>query len=898
MSNTEFTVNTEYFGGAAVCANFVSVLNLVQCVFKKNRVRKSGGALYSTDTSTINILWCQFTENYSARGGGAIFSNSKDKLIVSDTKFINNTSKVVGGAIDATNSIIICSSFRRNKAISGEAVSVRRLLDIRNATFENNIAEYLERYVSGYGGAIKMYSLSKVQISDSLFKNNMAKMAGDSIFSMVECNLSIKRTLFQINSYSSRYHHCRGVFLYSSGKLNLEGVSFQDVDDHNMKSSLIMHTTSFQGLQINRINFTCSTGKDILTAVPGKPDKYAYLAEKALAFFTVSCSSCSSYTYSLSAGKVGPDLTNQSHINCNKCPFGDNCTNGRVKAASNFWGYIPKWSTDQIHFSACPFGCGCSGSSCSHYDSCGTGRKGVLCGRCKKGLTENVVSHDCLSSQQCHHPWFWLIVLIGGIVYVLSFLFLKEVTNLFVTILVPKSFRESSDKNIFRRIKNSLKNLLYQNSPAQLLMDDICCEQSEVDHIHLEILDTTEYTTGGMSYNKSHTALFPGMFKIVLFFHQSSVLFKVFSTTKSHGFTQIIQEVIATLFNLRTDGIFSQGISWCPFDNLQPVPKVLFKASFILYLFAIIFFIFLIFKISKMVRKGNDHQSQTFYSRICCCVLRLLLISYSTITLTCFSLLSCVTLDSIGKVLFIDGSIQCYTWWQFIVITIVCIWIASLPIAIFAASWLLHFHMLSTGKFLLSLLLPLPTIIYWLYVRITNRNNNKPEGVMEDEKRPSENIEEMQDLLEGPFRSYRGAVNDRKYSLSWESILIGRRLILIFVKTFVTDALLRLYLMLFFMFLFTLHHIYVRPFTSDFLNLIEFISLCILSIICALNILPAFIYMNPMATSVYIQSLANTFRKIETTFNVGISICHWMYCSYSCNCSSISVLSLDASFVC
>ena len=37
-----------------------------------------------------------------------------------------------------------------------------------------------------------------------------------------------------------------------------------------------------------------------------------------------------------------------------------------------------------------------------------------------------------------------------------------------------------------------------------------------------------------------------------------------------------------------------------------------------------------------------------------------------------------------------------------------------------------------------------------------------------------------------------------------------------------------------------------------------------LSIIGALNILPAFIYMNPMATSVYIQSLANIFRQTET----------------------------------
>ena len=552
VSNTEFTNNTAY-RGAAVYAIFVSVLNVVQCVFKRNRAIDFGGALFSVKTSTINIFGCLFTENYSGFEGGGIYSgfhglvipgDNDNKLIVSDTEFISNTGKFVGGAIRAINLIIICSSFRRNKAISGGAIAVQRSLDIKNATFEHNIAEYLHRYVSGYGGAIIMYSSSKVKISDSLFKDNMAEVAGGSIYSMVECSLSMKRTLFQINSYSIRYRGSRGVILHSFGNLILESVSFQDLDEHNTKNLLIMHTSDFLELESNRINITCSTGKEILAAVPKQPKTYAH-GGKFLAYFTVSCSSCSSYTYSLSAGKLGPDLTNQSHIKCYKCPFGGNCTNGRIKAASNFWGYVHKRSTDQIHFSPCPFGYGCSGSSCSNYDSCGTGRKGILCGRCKKGLTENIVSHDCLSSQQCRHPWFWLVVLIGGIVYVLSFLYLKEVANLFITILVPIRFRESSDTNIFGRIKDSLKNLFNQNPPAQLLTDDICFEQSEADDVYQELLDTTEYTTERINYNKSNTALFPGMFKILLFFyhisHKKSLLHcsisaqMAFSPKISHG---------------------------------------------------------------------------------------------------------------------------------------------------------------------------------------------------------------------------------------------------------------------------------------------------------------------------------------------------------------------------
>ena len=316
------------------------------------------------------------------------FSFSEDKFIVSDTKFISNTVKRGGGAINAMNLIIICSSFRRNKAGYGGAIIVRRSLDIKNTTFEHNLAEYSNGYGGGRGGAFIMTRSSKGHISDSLFKDNMALSVGGSIYSMFECSLSIKRTLFQINSYSSRYHHSRGVILHSSGNLLLKGVSFKDLDKQNIKNSLIVHTGIFQGIKINNVIVTCSTGKDILADVAKKP---IYIAKKALAILLYHVP----HALHIPTVYLQEDLVQTlNHIHCHKCPFGGNCTDGRIKAASNFWGHVSNRSTGQIHFSACPFGYGCSGSSCKHYDSCGTGRKGVLCEQCKKGLTEGIVTHD------------------------------------------------------------------------------------------------------------------------------------------------------------------------------------------------------------------------------------------------------------------------------------------------------------------------------------------------------------------------------------------------------------------------------------------------------------------------------------------------------------------------
>ena len=212
------------------------------------------------------------------------------------------------------------------------------------------------------------------------------------------------------------------------------------------------------------------------------------------------------------------------------------------------------------------------------------------------------MTSDCLSSHQCRHPGFWLVVLISGIVYVLSFLFLKEIANFLTTMLVPKSIRQSTKKNILDCVKNILKNLLDQIPQAKLLMDDICYDPPEPEDVYPEHFQTSEYGNENMNNSELDTALFPGLFKIIILFYQTCVLFKVFSAGKSHGLIHIIQEVTAIVFNLRTDGVFSRDISWCLFDNLHPVPKLILKASFIMYLFAIIFLIFLIFKLFKPLK--------------------------------------------------------------------------------------------------------------------------------------------------------------------------------------------------------------------------------------------------------------------------------------------------------
>ena len=435
------------------------------------------------------------------------------------------------------------------------------------------------------------------------------------------------------------------------------------------------------------------------------------------------------------------------------------------------------------------------------------------------------------------------------------------------TLLIPKNFFRSvkctirfvicSSKDISRKITTKTNQL-------QQIADNISRSETVESEIQLENPDTIQQLEYSHN-NNSDAALFPGLLKILIGFYQTVILFKIYNVGKSSGFIRI-QEIIATLFNLRTDDLFFQNFSWCPFDNITAVPKLLFKASFTLYLLIILLILFLIFNMLKRLQnRDSDCPSNSLSSRFYCCTLRILLISYATITVSCFTLLSCVDLGPYGKVLYIDGSIQCYTWWQFIVIAIVCLWIACYPIAIYTASWLLRSKIISTKWFLLSLLLPFGNILYWAYVIVKHQRGSESRGEVREDNNSDENSNDILDVLEGPFRKQGG--NDDlsdNLRLSWESVFLARRFVLILMKTFIIDALKRLFLMLIINILFLMHHVYVLPFSSTILNIIEAITLVMLIIVCTLNILPAYVYMSSVSISSQTEAFLSLFRNIET----------------------------------
>ena len=670
--------------------------------------------------------------------------------------------------------------------------------------------------------------------------------AGGAICKPTQGNLSITDSSFDtLSPYLHKKNYFGGEIIYSSGELNMRRNTIRSIDDFSEDNSLIVHMSRRETIKINDIKITCSTGKDITATVP---DKFAAVAGTIVAF-NVKCFACPPQQYSVLKGNLGPKLDHQSHIQCYDCPSGGNCTNGQIKAAENFWGFRKKSNHLEIRFAACPYGYCCIESQCKRYNSCGNGRHGTLCGRCKPNLIENIFNPTCLRYKDCYHPWFWCIMGIAGVLYVLFFVYQKETANLVVATLVPRHILKSIKHVLFDGIKNTFHKIFKPNSLIDPTTEDISTDSIEYEPMQIEPQDPTEEWESFLS----------GLLKIVFFFYQTTVLFKVYSGEKSHKFPHFLEEVVTTLFNVRAEVFFFQKITWCPFYGLKPVHKLVFKVSFVFYMLTVISVLVFICKIFRLI-KPNCH-TKTFHSRLNCGILRVLLRSYSTVTLSCFTLVSCVELGSLGKVLYIDGTIKCFSWWQYIVVAIICIWIALYPVAIYVSSSLLRSNQLTKGKYLPSILLPLPTVLYWTFIKI-HRRKDSADRVEDAPLDP--NTREMLNVLEGPFRKCHGTNKSIDYKLPWEAVLIARRLILIIIRTFINDVLLRLFLMQASMILFAFHHIYVQPYSTKVLNNIEAVSLLMLIVICIINTVPGYIYMNPLIVSSYVRHLLITLRKVET----------------------------------
>ena len=187
----------------------------------------------------------------------------------------------------------------------------------------------------------------------------------------------------------------------------------------------------------------------------------------------------------------------------------------------------------------------------------------------------------------------------------------------------------------------------------------------------------------------------------------------------------------------------------------------------------------------------------------------------------------CVPIGS-EKRLFFNGEIICWQWWQYIVLAYVGIFVVPFVIVLYFGSSKLYKASISSKEFLGACILPLPLLMYWLIKRILKRKDS-----LKKHRRSNKDVLEV---LHGPFRQPNG--ND-KGTLYWESVLIGRRLILLSFHAFIATSMFRMVCMAGACVIMLLHHVLKNPYRNPISNKAETFSLLTLVMMAVINLTKA-----------------------------------------------------------
>ncbi|RMX61164.1 hypothetical protein pdam_00005654 [Pocillopora damicornis] len=169
-------------------------------------------------------------------------------------------------------------------------------------------------------------------------------------------------------------------------------------------------------------------------------------------------------------------------------------------------------------------------------------------------------------------------------------------------------------------------------------------------------------------------------------------------------------------------------------------------------------------------------------------------------------------------------------WWQYLQIVFILAFIIPLVLVLFWGSLMLSKDKLSAKEFLTSCAFPLPFLFIWLF-----RYCKRKEDTSQYEYLPgnSKDTDDIKRVLYDPFRT---ASDGDHGTLYWESVLVGRRFLLLTISTFITDPLTRFVCLGIACVLILAHHLLMRPFRDRKANICESLSLVSLTAICTFNL--------------------------------------------------------------
>lgn len=762
-SNADYSINFDISGS--------NVFTLIDnCNFLN-----TGTSLLSVNGMNVTTLFsnCNFLNNTADSWGGSLYVEIygiHNSIGFDHCSFSNNTANF-GGTVSIVTTGNYSSaffencSFINNTAFFGGAIYFSapsdmnmndcqnhyrewqyfNLLNISNSQFSNNKADC--EYCSG--GALYIIN-GLLTVMNSEFTNNFAQQIGGSVYMEATSSLILVDSNFNVDRNVPI--SLRGQFIYFNSEGNFQSLNSSFFVNYTMNFNSILEIPYGSRFIFDDFSqLICPIGHQIgIDNILGYPVHLNLYCSYLVSSSIYTCIPCPVTTYNLNSGMVIGNKTQK--IECMTCPYGGDCTNGgaEVKSKQNFWGQETNPRSKPIQFIQCPEGRCCLNSTCSPYNFCSGEREGILCGRCKLDYCEVFGSTECRKCSECGKgfvdQFFWYFVVLFVILFSIWIFFQPPL----ITILWKLAFWKKVD------------------------------------------LQSSNNSTFGSSLKK-----------IVFYFYQIVFLFFITSNPivllqqKLKSFQYMITSFIEiTNFQLgSSSGICPKGM-----EHFNPVTKMLSQITlpFFIMFTTGIFYILQKFLLPLPYRKSIYEFLASIFEVI--------LLSYSIMASSTFQLLSCVQIGD-DKVLFIDGEIQCWQSWQYLLFGFMIIFLIPFPFILWIGSKFLHTpednQIFSMKEFLIGCILPLPSLVYWSIkfrteikewiltffrfnsVKYYSRLSSYSDGE-EEETKKNVIINPIKDVL---MKSYKEPY------YYWESIFIFRRLILTLVATFLLGTVLKLFVL-------------------------------------------------------------------------------------------------------
>ncbi len=485
---------------------------------------------------------------------------------------------------------------------------------------------------------------------------------------------------------------------------------------------------------------------------------------------------------------------------------------------------------------------------------CEPNRYGPLCGKCKDGYSESLFSTECIPNSRCTYATlFWLVIAAYGLGYVIFFIGQEEINAIVddfsdwmtqKATMLPcfkkkKSITQSNDGSIQNQHSGNMNSHEMSQRPA---------DQSN-KNANTSNEDGTKPNEEDQKKEAAYLAIFmyyvqvPTLLKINIFYHDfRSPPFETISTS------------IKNIFSFNTFGLH---LNTCIFKGVTAIVKTWIKSAFILYLFLIWGIVWIMFMpLNHLFRKttlaAKWPTDITLKARFLAALVNLLLYTYQYFAENSFNMLKCISIvDRPKSVLFIDAQKECYENWQFVIFAFTVIYVIPFSIVLLYAPSLLYRRLISVKLFIISVLFPLfssPNLIY-LFYKHKRPKQEQYRAVQSEESTPEMSIGSVDAIVGVIFDPYR---QDLGYGLCWEGVIAFRRLILVIAATLISDVLIRHIILTLICLFSLLAHLKIQPFAMKSCNLLENISLTILTMVSVMNLLKSSYFQSgesPIGTS-------------------------------------------------